>query len=178
MLVENNDDLPIMKQRQRTAFPPNYIHSIDSSHMMLTAIACRNEGARGQPAGCSVIASMYRHDVQPPTHEPTQSGRAIWCDHPPVVLTIRLWFVALSPAPAGIDFAGVHDSFWTHAGTVERMNELLRDKFVELHSQVGGWAHSLVMLRIAVVGSEAGLQREGGRTRCCAASVRSCTEGS
>lgn len=36
----------------------------------------------------------------------------------------------------GIDFAGVHDSFWTHAGTVERMNELLREKFVDLHSQV------------------------------------------
>lgn len=42
-----------------------------------------------------------------------------------------------SPAPPGIDFAGVHDSFWTHAGTVERMNELLREKFIELHSQVG-----------------------------------------
>eukprot|EP00887_Chlorella_sp_A99_P000292 scaffold13.g292.t1 len=67
-----------MKQRQRTAFPPNYIHSIDSSHMMLTAIAC---------------------------HE------------------------------AGLDFAGVHDSFWTHAGDVERMNALLREKFIELHSQ-------------------------------------------
>lgn len=38
----------------------------------------------------------------------------------------------------GLDFAGVHDSFWTHAGTVERMNELLREKFVELHSQVRG----------------------------------------
>ena len=34
----------------------------------------------------------------------------------------------------------MHDSFWTHAGTVERMNCLLRDKFVELHSQVGGTA--------------------------------------
>lgn len=45
VLVKNNDDLPIMKQRQRTAFPPNYIHSIDSSHMMLTAIACQEEGA-------------------------------------------------------------------------------------------------------------------------------------
>lgn len=78
VLVENNDDLPIMKQRQRTAFPPNYIHSIDSSHMMLTATACRKEG---------------------------------------------------------IAFAGVHDSFWTHAGSVERMNEVLREKFIELHSQ-------------------------------------------
>ena len=32
-------------------------------------------------------------------------------------------------------FAGVHDSFWTHPGCVDRMNEVLRDKFVELHSQ-------------------------------------------
>ena len=43
VLVDNNDDLPIMKERQRTAFPPNFIHSIDSSHMMLTAIACKSE---------------------------------------------------------------------------------------------------------------------------------------
>lgn len=78
VLATDQDDRPVMKQRQRTAFPPNYIHSIDSSHMMLTAIACRD---------------------------------------------------------AGLDFAGVHDSFWTHAGTVEQMNALLREKFIELHSQ-------------------------------------------
>jgi len=77
-LAYNDDTKPVMKQRQRTAFPPNYIHSVDSSHMMLTAIACRE---------------------------------------------------------AGLDFAGVHDSFWTHAGTVEAMNDILRDKFIELHSQ-------------------------------------------
>ncbi len=35
----------VQKIKQRTAFPPNYIHSIDSSHMMLTAIACQEEGA-------------------------------------------------------------------------------------------------------------------------------------
>ena len=60
MLVENNDDLPIMKQRQRTAFPPNYIHSIDSSHMMLTAIACREEGEqRGLGVGIWGWLSQY-----------------------------------------------------------------------------------------------------------------------
>lgn len=32
-------------------------------------------------------------------------------------------------------FAGVHDSFWTHAGDVNRMNEVLREQFVALHSQ-------------------------------------------
>ena len=37
--------------------------------------------------------------------------------------------------PAGLDFAGVHDSFWSHAGSVDTMNSLLREKFLELHSQ-------------------------------------------
>lgn len=39
---------------------------------------------------------------------------------------------------SGVVFAGVHDSFWTHAGSVARMNQVLREKFVELHHrQVG-----------------------------------------
>jgi DNA-dependent RNA polymerase len=52
----------IRKQAQQAAFPPNYIHSVDSSHMMMTATACRE---------------------------------------------------------AGLSFAGVHDSFWTHACDVD-----------------------------------------------------------
>jgi DNA-directed RNA polymerase len=36
---------------------------------------------------------------------------------------------------AGLAFAGVHDSFWTHAGDVRRLAGLLRETFVELHSQ-------------------------------------------
>ena len=38
-------------------------------------------------------------------------------------------------AGAGLAFAGVHDSFWTHAGSVDTMNTILRDTFLELHSQ-------------------------------------------
>ena len=30
--------------KQRTAFPPNYIHSLDAAHMMLTACACNRSG--------------------------------------------------------------------------------------------------------------------------------------
>ena len=78
VLATEHDTKPVMKQRQRTAFPPNFIHSIDSSHMMMTAVECRK---------------------------------------------------------LGLDFAGVHDSFWTHAGTVDQMNEVLRETFVTLHSQ-------------------------------------------
>ena len=41
-----NESKPVTKMKQRTAFPPNYIHSLDSSHMMLTAIGCHEAGAR------------------------------------------------------------------------------------------------------------------------------------
>ena len=30
----------------------------------------------------------------------------------------------------GITFAAVHDSYWTHAGTIDRMNEILRDQVI------------------------------------------------
>ncbi|TQD88521.1 hypothetical protein C1H46_025941 [Malus baccata] len=64
-------------RKQRTACPPKFVHSLDSSHMMMTALACRD---------------------------------------------------------AGLCFAGVHDSFWTHACDVDQMNEILRKKIVELYS--------------------------------------------
>ncbi|KAI3854603.1 hypothetical protein MKX03_005199 [Papaver bracteatum] len=68
----------VMIQRQRTAFPPNFVHSLDGSHMMMTALACKR---------------------------------------------------------AGINFAGVHDSYWTHACDVDEMNRILREQFVELYEQ-------------------------------------------
>ncbi|KAF1869267.1 hypothetical protein Lal_00020944 [Lupinus albus] len=66
----------VMVKRQRTAFPPNFVHSLDGSHMMMTALACKR---------------------------------------------------------AGLNFAGVHDSYWTHACDVDEMNRILREKFVELY---------------------------------------------
>ncbi|KAI5678798.1 hypothetical protein M9H77_09748 [Catharanthus roseus] len=66
----------VMVKRQKSAFPPNFVHSLDGSHMMMTAVACRE---------------------------------------------------------AGLNFAGVHDSYWTHACDVDRMNRILREKFVELY---------------------------------------------
>jgi len=72
------EDLPINKNKQKSAFPPNFIHSLDSTHLMYTALECNKEN---------------------------------------------------------ITFAAVHDSYWTHAGTIDRMNEILRDQFVKLHSQ-------------------------------------------
>ena len=32
--------------KQGSAFPPNFIHSLDSTHMMMTALACKESGKR------------------------------------------------------------------------------------------------------------------------------------
>ena len=74
----HSEALPVVSAKQRSAFAPNYVHSIDSAHMMKTAEEC--------------------------------IGR-------------------------GMDFAGVHDSFWTHPCSVDEMNVVLRDKFVEVHKE-------------------------------------------
>lgn len=69
---------PVSKRKQLQGFPPNFIHSLDASHMILTALKC-NE--------------------------------------------------------AGLTFASVHDSFWTHAADVETMNGIIRDTFITMHTE-------------------------------------------
>lgn len=43
-MTDEGDDLPVHKSRQCTAFPPNYVHSLDSSHMLLTAVEMDRRG--------------------------------------------------------------------------------------------------------------------------------------
>ena len=62
--------------KQASAFPPNFVHSLDATHMMLTALECNK---------------------------------------------------------LGLTFASVHDSYWTHAGTINEMNKIIRDTFIALH---------------------------------------------
>ncbi|KAM8986856.1 DNA-directed RNA polymerase, mitochondrial [Ara ararauna] len=64
--------------KQKNAFPPNFIHSLDSTHMMLTALHCLRQG---------------------------------------------------------LTFVSVHDCYWTHALTVDMMNQVCRQQFVALHSE-------------------------------------------
>jgi DNA-directed RNA polymerase len=63
------------KKKQALGIAPNFVHSMDSSHMMITTLKCDDEG----------ISNL----------------------------------------------AMVHDSFGTHACDVDKLNELLRDAFVE-----------------------------------------------
>ncbi|KAK2039224.1 DNA-dependent RNA polymerase [Colletotrichum somersetense] len=69
---------PVHRKKQLQAFPPNFIHSLDATHMLLSALEC--------------------HEL-------------------------------------GLDFAAVHDSFWTHAADVNVMNRVLRDAFIRIHEE-------------------------------------------
>ena len=66
----------INARRQKAGFPPNFIHSLDASHMLMSASKCRRDG---------------------------------------------------------LEFASVHDSYWTHAADIPIMNKNLREQFVALH---------------------------------------------
>lgn len=98
---DNYDDLPVNSRKHRTAFPPNFVHSLDSTHMMLTALECNK-------------ASTF-----PCVPKPFESSE---------LTHLRL-------SPTDLTYASVHDSYWTHASTVDTMNVILRQTFVELHSQ-------------------------------------------
>jgi len=63
-------------RKQQAAFPPNFVHSLDATHMLMTSKACGD---------------------------------------------------------AGLSFAAVHDSYWTHASDVDIMNKEIRNQFVNLH---------------------------------------------
>ncbi|KAJ0427118.1 hypothetical protein BJY00DRAFT_307097 [Aspergillus carlsbadensis] len=43
-VVEPDSDNIVSRRKQLQAFPPNFIHSLDATHMMLSAIACRKAG--------------------------------------------------------------------------------------------------------------------------------------
>ncbi|CAI5744431.1 unnamed protein product [Peronospora destructor] len=79
VLMIEDEGRQVSVGRQKSAFPPNFVHSLDSTHMMLTARRCIEED--------------------------------------------------------NIVFAAVHDSYWTHACSVDIMNRRLREEFVNLYEQ-------------------------------------------
>ncbi|KAI9374887.1 hypothetical protein BJX61DRAFT_496355 [Aspergillus egyptiacus] len=43
-VMDRNSQCTVSKRKQLQAFPPNFIHSLDATHMMLSASACRKAG--------------------------------------------------------------------------------------------------------------------------------------
>ena len=44
ILARDTDHLPVNSRKQSTAFAPNFIHSIDSTHLLMTASDCAARG--------------------------------------------------------------------------------------------------------------------------------------
>lgn len=157
LVLRTTKDSPVDRIRQASAFPPNYIHSIDSSHMMLTALACQRNGAPSCPPACWCTSGYRSHRqclVSTPMFAPCPHVSSCARLQPSCLMLCvcagcRVQCMAgVSGVPmrrmqqltrllyrAGLAFAGVHDSFWTHAGSVDDLNRLLREAFVELHSR-------------------------------------------
>lgn len=76
-IVMPSNTSAVDSRKQQNGFPPNFIHSLDATHMLMTATKC---------------------------------------------------------AEFDLNFASVHDSFWTHAADVPQMNRIIREQFVKLHT--------------------------------------------
>ena len=89
--------VPPDTRKQSSAMPPNYVHSLDSTHMMLTALHCQRFRINLACIIILVYMSAWRGDEI----------------HYSLIL-----------CRAGITFEAVHDSFWTHACFVDIMNKV------------------------------------------------------
>ncbi|KAL3586408.1 hypothetical protein D5086_013275 [Populus alba] len=54
VLALQREGSSVQVRKQRTAFPPNFVHSLDGSHMMMTAVACRDADLRFAGLSCSL----------------------------------------------------------------------------------------------------------------------------
>ncbi|PWA01722.1 hypothetical protein BB558_002162 [Smittium angustum] len=43
-IIDRSIPSPVYPNKQKTAFPPNFIHSLDASHMIMSAISCHKKG--------------------------------------------------------------------------------------------------------------------------------------
>ena len=51
------------------------------------------------------------------------------------ILAVTWKIIYIFPSSEGITFSSVHDCYWTHACDVDRMNQICRQQFVNLHSE-------------------------------------------
>ncbi|RIB09389.1 hypothetical protein C2G38_273120 [Gigaspora rosea] len=43
-IIDSETPSPVNSIKQRAAFPPNFIHSLDATHMLMTALSCKEKG--------------------------------------------------------------------------------------------------------------------------------------
>ncbi|KAJ8712475.1 hypothetical protein PYW07_005317 [Mythimna separata] len=97
--------------KQRNAFPPNFIHSLDSSHMMLTGLHCEAGGV----TFVSVHDCFWTHPRSVDTMNKNNFIHSLDSSH--------MMLTGLHCEAGGVTFVSVHDCFWTHPRSVDTMNK-------------------------------------------------------
>lgn len=93
----DDDALPVSKQKQRTAFPPNFVHSLDATHMLMTAIRMRDKNI----TFAAVHDSYWTHAQDIPAMNVvchTAVMCMIWLPH--IILVVLI--VPLTPLPFAV----------------------------------------------------------------------------
>ncbi len=44
VVAKQVEDLPVNRTKQKSAFPPNFVHSLDATHMLLTSLRMKEAG--------------------------------------------------------------------------------------------------------------------------------------
>lgn len=96
-----------VQRKQASAFPPNFLHSLDGAHLMLTALRMKHYRDDGDNDSSCSSSEIRNNDL------------------------------SKDEGLQGLSFASVHDSYWTHAGDIPVLSRLLREAFIELHTSGG-----------------------------------------
>jgi DNA-directed RNA polymerase len=113
-LSVDDDALPVSKQKQRTAFPPNFVHSLDASHMLMTALKMKQQNI----TFAAVHDSYWTHAADIPAMNRAVRECFVELYEQPVLeglhdsLTIRYPDIKFPPVPrrGHLDIKSVHDS--------------------------------------------------------------------
>ncbi|CEH13005.1 Mitochondrial/chloroplast DNA-directed RNA polymerase RPO41, provides primers for DNA replication-initiation [Ceraceosorus bombacis] len=150
--------------KQASAFPPNFIHSLDATHMFLTALECSTRDLVFASVhdsywthACDIdtmsdiirdtFVRLHSSDILPKLREdflsraaevhPAKQASAFPPNFIHSLDATHMFLTALECSTRDLVFASVHDSYWTHACDIDTMSDIIRDTFVRLHSRDG-----------------------------------------
>jgi len=114
IVLKEIEKLGVNPRRNATAFPPNFVHSLDSTHMFLTAIECQRLGI----TFASVHDSFWTHACTVPYMNKILREQFVEIYKRPLLDDLRKFWLAeypnisLPPVPAfrGLDVSKVLDS--------------------------------------------------------------------
>lgn len=113
-LSVDDDSLPVSKQKQRSAFPPNFVHSLDASHMLMTALKMKQQNV----TFAAVHDSYWTHAADIPAMNRAVRECFVELYEQPILeslhdsLTMRYPDIKFPPVPprGNLDIKSVHDS--------------------------------------------------------------------